>query len=640
MIQLPTTSDFESAMGTRGVLLVQRGWSWRGWLPGFGRLGGAGLLWVVLGFHGAAAQQTDAMEDEMNRISQEAAGLLQQLQSKPLPLPIQPGVPQARDANPPGGLHGAVSATPPSELIPLVETPQVGGRVQLQIQDNLVYLASRGATLAEVMAMISEQIGLNIVTAEDLKQRVNVTLNGVLLEDALNSILSVNGLVWARHNNIITISSTDPEKKLAPNVQGKTIQVFNLNYAMGEDLNQVITGLLSPIGKSYVIKIKDKEQRAAREQLIVEDLPPYIERIAQYISQVDIAPRQVIVEAHILQVTLEDSNKHGVNFNQLARISNSRVNIQTLGFATRTPPVAAMEIQGSDLTGFLECLKSTNDTKTLASPRVAVLNGQEAKISVGGKLGYLLTTATQTAALQSVSFLDFGVILTVLPIITEDGRVLLKVSPTVSTARINPTSKLPDSESTEVTTNVMLRDGQAIVIGGLIKEEKTDNQSKVPYLGDIPLLGRLFRANSLVKERNEIIIALLPRIAKPGDCECLEFDPQVVQASTPIMDRNLNPVDRSAWEGDIPGAAEKKKRWWSMSWRRNEPKASTLQAYPEAAWGSTDAPGMSAPIQPPPPIGFAPRLDPAGFSPVIAPQGEPVPLESPGPPADQPTIPW
>ncbi|MFM7601591.1 MAG: hypothetical protein ACKO7R_10395, partial [Pseudanabaena sp.] len=80
---------------------------------------------------------------------------------------------------------------------------------------------------------------------------------------------------------------------------------------------------------------------------------------------------------------------------------------------------------------------------------------QEAKISVGGKLGYLLTTATQTAALQSVSFLDYGVIMTVLPIITEDGRVLMKVTPQVSTARINTTSKLPESEATEVTTNVI-----------------------------------------------------------------------------------------------------------------------------------------------------------------------------------------
>ena len=102
-----------------------------------------------------------------------------------------------------------------------------------------------------------------------------------------------------------------------------------------------------------------------------------------------------------------------------------------------------------------------------------MLNGQEARISVGGKLGYLMTTATQTSTLQSVNFLDYGVVLTVLPIITEDGRVLMKVAPQVSTARINSTSKLPESEATEVSTNVMLNNGQAIVIGGLINVSAT-----------------------------------------------------------------------------------------------------------------------------------------------------------------------
>lgn len=517
----------------------------------------------------AQLQSTDAVNLDMggNTLSQEAWDALQRSNVAPLPAPRSAG------------------SSSGGNMIPWVNAPRAAGQVQLQVQNNLVHLTSRGATVADVLALISEQMGLNVVTAEDLNQRVNVTLNGVLLEDALNSILNVNGLVWARQNNIITISTVNPEKQLSPNVQGKAIQVYSLNYALGEDLNQVILGLLSPIGKSYVIKINQEEQRSSREQLIVEDMPPYIERISQYIAQVDVAPRQVIVEANILQVALKDSNKNGVNFNHLARISNSTVNFQTLGFATRGNPVGGMEINGTDLTGWIECLKSTSDTKTLASPKVAVLNGQEAKISVGGKLGYLMTTATQTSTLQSVSFLDYGVVLTVLPIITEDGRVLLKVAPQVSTARINSTSKLPESEATEVSTNVMLNNGQAIVIGGLIKEEKDDGQAKVPFFGDIPLLGRLFQSRSLVKERSEIIVTLLPRIAMPGECECVDYDSQIVQASTRIMDRSLNPVDRSAWEGQVIGAADKRNQWWRF-WAKKEP------VQPAVAQGYTQPPSI------------------------------------------------
>ena len=305
----------------------------------------------------------------------------------------------------------------------------------------------------------------------------------------------------------------------------------------------------------------------SHEQLVVEDLPGYLDRIAQYIAQIDVMPRQVVVEAHVLQVTLRDNNRHGVNFNKLAHASGSKINLEAVGMAAGASTASALRLAGSDLSGLIEALKSTNDTKTLASPKVAVLNGQEARISVGGKLGYLLTTATNTSTLQSVEFLNFGVILTVTPIITEDGRVLMTVAPTVSTARINPTSKLPESESTEVATKVMLNDGEAIVIGGLIKETKSDGQNKVPWLGDLWLVGRLFQSRERVRERNEIIIALIPRISRMGDT--CQPDPygDVDQATTRLMDVDLNATDRSKWEGTLPDATKRAKanhRWWGQ----------------------------------------------------------------------------
>jgi type II secretory pathway component GspD/PulD (secretin) len=242
-----------------------------------------------------------------------------------------------------------------------------------------------------------------------------------------------------------------------------------------------------------------------------------------------------------------------------------------------------MKIDGSDLTGLIELLKSTNDTKTLASPKVAVVNGQKAKISVGGKLGYLLTTTTQTSTVQSVNFLDFGVVLSVTPIITEDGQVLMNVAPQVSTARINPTSKLPDSESTEVSTTVLLTDGQAIVIGGLIKETSNDGQNKVPFLGDLWLVGRLFQSRDQLKERNEIIITLLPRIARPGEYCNFASEEDHMQATTPLMDRNLNPIDRSGWEGQLQDASKPSRTW---NWFRRKKVSSvpvSAGQYPTAS---------------------------------------------------------
>jgi hypothetical protein len=458
------------------------------------------------------------------------------------------------------------------EVVPIVPMALVdGNRVQLQSNADEVILVTRDAPLSTVLSMIAQQQGLNFVTGEDVNQRVNVTLNNVKLNDALDAILAVHGYTWARNNNIVTISSMNSDRKTSPSVQGRMVRVFTLNYVLASDVEKVVKGLMSPLGQTFTNQTKKMEQRNAHEQLIVEDMPPYLDRIAEYIAQVDTVPRQVIVEANILQVALKDNNRHGVNFNHLAQVSRSNVNFWTMGLASGTAPTSMMRIEGSDLTGLIDLLKSTNDTKTLASPKVAVLNGQEAKISVGGELGYLLTTATNTSTLQSVSFLPFGVILEVVPIISDDGQIVMTVSPEVSTARINPTSKVPDSEATKVTTTVMLTDGQAIVIGGLIKETVNDSQNKVPFLGDLWVVGRLFQSRDRLVERSEIIITLLPRITGPGDCGTFVASDDVVQASTPLLDRNLTPYDRSAWEGSLPDSS-RKPRFWNVFKKQNQVK--------------------------------------------------------------------
>jgi len=462
-------------------------------------------------------------------------------------------------------------SVPNSQIVPLaLSAYDSENRVQLQSNLDQVTLVTRDAPLSTVLSMIAQQQGLNIVTGEEVSQRVNVTLNNVRLNDALDAILAVHGYTWVRQNNIITISSMSTDRRTSPSVQGRMVRLFTLNYVLASDVDKVAKGLMSPLGQSFTNTINNEEKRNAHEQLIVEDLPPYLDRIADYIAQVDTLPRQVIVEANILQVTLKDNNKHGVNFNQLARVNRANVSIGTMGLASGTSPATMMRVEGGDLTSLIDLLKSTSDTKTLASPKVAVVNGQKARISVGGKLGYLQTTATQTSTLQSVSFLDFGVVLTVTPIITEDGQVLMTVEPQVSTARINPTSKLPDSESTEVQTTALLSDGQAIVIGGLIKETSNDSQNKVPFLGDLWLVGRLFQSRDRLKERNEIIITLLPRIARPGEFCSFASEEDYAQATTPLFDRNLTPVDRREWEGGLQDASQKPHSW---SWfKRKKPE--------------------------------------------------------------------
>lgn len=356
------------------------------------------------------------------------------------------------------------------------------------------------------------------------------------------------------------ISSISSERKTSPAVQGRQVRVFNLNYISATEVDKVVKGLLSPVGQSFINQTSFTDQRRTFEQIVIEDLPSYSDRIAMYIAQVDVMPRQVLVKAHVLQIAIKDNCRHGIIFDQLLRVGNSEVRVLAAGFASGTAPASLIRVNGTDLTSLVDLIKNTTDSKTLASPKVAVLNGQEARIQVGGQIGYLLTTTTQTSTLQSVNFLEVGVLLWVKPIITDDGQVLIDVRSEVSAGRINPTTQLPESETTQVETRVMLADGEAIVIGGLIKETNIDNQNKIPWLSDLWLIGWLFKRGEIVRERKEIVIALVPRIipAQPGARDLCP--PQTEQAMTPLLQGPLLPIDRTAWEPLLPDASQRPAR--------------------------------------------------------------------------------
>lgn len=429
--------------------------------------------------------------------------------------------------------------------------------VQLARHQDRISLTVRDAPLSAVLGLIAEQHGLNIVASDDTDQRISVTMSDVRLEDALDSILSVNGFAWTKQKDILVVSRVTAETKGFPSVQGRSVRVYPLNYVSAQDVDKVVKGLLSPVGQSFIIQASATDQRRTTEQLVVEDLPEYLARVDAYIGETDRRPRQVMVEAHVLQVTLKDDTSHGVNFNQLLKVAGSNVNIGTAGFASATAsPAGLLTVSGHDLNTVIECLQVTTDAKTLASPKVAVLNGQEAHIQIGGKLGYLLTTTVQTTSMQSVNFLDFGVILKVTPVITAENKVLLNVKPQVSSARLNPANNLPESETTELETKVMLESGQAVVIGGLIKETNNDVQNKIPHLGNMWGIGRLFQRRLRSKERDEIIITLLPTIV-PDDDDCLPgASDEAEQAHTPLMFGPLNCVDRTEWEPKLPDASQ------------------------------------------------------------------------------------
>lgn len=446
-------------------------------------------------------------------------------------------------------------ASGPAIRIPMANSVPPGA-VQVDSQTGLVSIVVRDAPLNEILGVLAEQQGLNIITAEDITAKVSVTIHRAPFDEALANILSVAGYACLQQGDFLLVTSVTSGSSVPPQVQGREIRVFALDYVSAADVDLVVKGLLSPVGQSFISTSDEADRRRTQELLIVEDLPAYLRRIEQTVRQMDKAPRQVLIEANVLSVELEEDERHGVNFSYLDYLKPV-ITLETTGFADlMASPALMLNLDEYSLKALVELLTTTKDAKTLASPKVFVLNGQQAKIQIGQQLGYLVTTTTQTSTMESVEFLEVGVILTVTPHITPDNRVVMNVKPVVSSGEINPDTKLPDEETTEVETSVMLPDGRGIVIGGLIQEEDLETQQKVPLVGDLWLVGRLFQRRETTRRRNEIIITLIPHVV-PFQPECQQRESQQYErATTPLVYGPLCEYPRP-FEPRLPDAGQR-----------------------------------------------------------------------------------
>lgn len=515
--------------------------------------------------------------------------------------------------------------------------------VQLSMNQDRVTLVARNASVQSILNLLAQQQGLNLIAGDDLSAVISVTLNDVPFNDALNSIVSIAGYTWFQQNNIILVTKITNDAPVPPDVQGKVVQVFPLNFVAAADIDLTVKGLLSPTGQSFISQASPTDQRRTQELIVVEDIPASVNRIAQYICQIDQAPRQVMIEAHVLQVDLTDNTRHGVNWKYLTSLAGSDIALSTVGFANpAASPASFLTVNGDRLDVLVEALKSTVDTKTLASPKVAVANGQEARIQIGEKLGYFVTTTTQTSTLQNVNFLNTGVLLRVTPQISVDNRILMNVRPEVSTGRITAQG-LPESNTTEAQTTVMLPDGGGMIIGGLIKESDADTQDKVPILGDIWLVGRAFQRRQIARKRSEIIIVLIPRIVHEGELPPPGDVIDIQRATTPIFMNGLQQAPRPL-DPRLPDAINNPRRFLPARMKALFEPPKKTNPKPLRFYFPTEDEVFNDPDRPPPPFpefpseaGMPALLEPPAATELMPP---PAPLpQLTNPPAPPPAPP-
>lgn len=404
-------------------------------------------------------------------------------------------------------------------------------------EDGLISLQVRDGSLRQVVAMIAETQNLNIVFAGPGDVTVSASFDRQPWQTVLDALVNASGHTWAPQGSVIYVSSLEVADYMPPSAGGQQVHVFELDFASAATVDQGVKGLLSPTGRSWYTEINSQSNVDTLESVTVADYPEYLARINQYICQIDQPPRQVLIQAHILQVDLDDTCKNGIDLNNLVRASNSGIQLRPLDFASGSAFLARMD--GGEINGIIELLQQTTDAKTLASPEISALNGQFSRMQIGDQLPYRNTATTQTASLQTAQFLDVGVVLEVTPRVTRDGRVMMRVRPEISSGEYRPEADgLPSKKTTEVETDVLLASGEGLVIGGLIQEVDSNRQNKLPWIGDIPYLGILFQRREVTKSRREIIVAIRP-IVTP-------YDPMVAEVQAQKLFRAEQPLTYGA----------------------------------------------------------------------------------------------
>jgi general secretion pathway protein D len=255
--------------------------------------------------------------------------------------------------------------------------------------------------------------------------------------------------------------------------------------------------------------------------LLISTTQKEFKRIERILNQLDVLPIQVMIEAVIAEVKLNDELKFGMRW--AVESGKFRFNLSDVasGFAGGSLPGAAWSFVSGDLQVTLNALSSLTDVNIVSSPNIMALNNQKATLQVGDQVPIVTQQATgvvtaNAPVVNSVTLKDTGIILSVLPRVNASGRIMLDIEQEVSSVVKTTTSGIdsPTIQQRKLSTKVIVNDGESLALGGLIQERNSLDRGQVPIIGDIPILGNLFKNKTDTISRTELIIFIRPRVVR------------------------------------------------------------------------------------------------------------------------------
>jgi len=485
----------------------------------------------------------------------------------------------------------------------------------------------------KALAMLASLCDKNIVPSPNVDGVLAFrSLKNITFEEAMDAILGDN-FKYEEVGKLIKVYTKDEYKKIKEDPARMVYKVFTLYYITAQEAQNLITPLLSGSSDAKIQVTSPAEQGvsssggggsasgasggaslgsggsgdtlAMNDTIVIYDYPENIEAVGELLAILDIRPKQVLVEATILSALLTEGMELGVDWNLAAGIGltgeAATGDLVSGGTVSRgsasTPPIAGLKdgaitsgslaetsgfaaqggqglrlgITTGDVRVFITALESITDTTVLATPKIMTVNKQEGSVLIGTRLGYRSSTTISTGGVATegeVKFLDTGTTLSFRPYIGDDGYVRMDIYPKDSTAVLN-VDGVPTENVTQCRTNIIVRDGETIVIGGLFRTVITTTRNQVPLLGDLPIVGGLFRGTTDAAQREEVIVLLTTHIIDhPSETEGHESVEDIRRKTEGAKDE-LQSISRTRMaeeayvqaakcyiEGDIEGARQ------------------------------------------------------------------------------------
>jgi type II secretory pathway component GspD/PulD (secretin) len=379
--------------------------------------------------------------------------------------------------------------------------------------------------IRDALQMLAQMYHKNIVPSARVDGMVTVTnLYDVTFEEALQAILGTHK--YEIKGNFVKVYTNEEFMADKTRFEYATIPLYYIN---AEEAKKLAEPLLSEFGQLGVtspaqrdtVPGKGGDSLAIHDRLVVSDYPENLRRIREMLAEVDVEPLQVLLEVTVMEATLTEETKFGIDWKNIPGTSVSLGDDGFLqsGFAPQVTGGASgisIGVTFDNISALITALETVSDVTIMANPKILALNKQAGKLSIGREDGYqsLTNVSEGGTSTQEVEFLESGTVLEFRPFIGKDGLIRMEIRPEQSNGEIKNygDAYLPNKSKTEVVTNVMVRDGQTIVLGGLFKESTNLSHSQVPILGDIPVIGELFRGVSDSSSRVELIILITPHI--------------------------------------------------------------------------------------------------------------------------------